>query len=752
LKNSYTGDEIEYQVKLNGDGVNVLRGQFRMPEAYDVASIKILNGGYSQAVFDVFKATQMAVKEYHAAVEAVKSAMLLADSAISLIPKARAQYYYAEARRVFTFLQQREILEHIGMPQDPMNFKQQFQKLGIDLYRYTLGATRWSVSLTEYIHTPSSQILTRLTDGWIRHSSFAKPSNNGLFSALASLENSNLWFFARDIFSSDSIADTVLVKEAAASFTKQADAYANSGRMAEARIHSANALLLVSQLNQPELYASCQRDLSNYTHGILESFLSVSQKAASIGNLRMSGMYLQRALDFRHAHSDLLISDVLLKSSAEVYAGACLEQGLVFLGTSDWVRAIYYFENASQYLEIIGEWSQKDRLEMNLRAARQRHYEFLLMESVTYLRAENTGKGQRIFETILSYRQQYKLQRRNEEDEAMARIFKARLLDRLENIPGFISDSVFLQSKIVLLQTIDSIQFARLQEDSLVNQKIVLHSRRLIDNCFANASSMFWDDKPEMMKKWLEYGNALAEKTALSGDSTVRFQYNVLLEKIPELQCRMLRQDVFVMSIRAREAFDQRLWKKGAEIAREAILISKEHDNCQPDTFEIHDRLLLHHHEIAYNELLSSADLLHIKHLTDSLWLSMKTIKAYHQLHREDLAGEDFPDDIALLYRYPDLNIAERMIDRFIDSSEWRMALRYLDTLRVRGVREDAARALISKLGSAWGAAYSPENRDAWYAENLPAYDWYAFFRKSFEKENWKRKGRALLNLIPLRH
>lgn len=749
LRQETTNDEIEYIIPLIGNGDAELSGVFSMPEAYEVQRIQLVNGGYSQTVFEQFRATLMAIRDYHAAVEVLISGLKLIDTAIQLLPDAKAHYYYAEAFRAGAFIKQMDVFKNIKLSQDPSGLMKNLNALDIALYRFRLGAARDRATAISPVYPSQPEKLAMLCNAWIQHPSYFKPSDNGLFTRLASLDSVCSWQFYPGVFFEDSLPDSSMAIRIAAHFFRLSEQYASQGRMAEARIQASNALFMVKGTNRDSLIEDYQRNLSSIIHGILEAYLSVSQKAVSVGNIRLAGQYLYKAHEFRRLQSSFLISDILLKPAAEAFANACLDQGKSFFDASMHEKAIVYFSKLEPYLPILNEWSRKTNWELLLREAHQKKYEEMLMDAVIALRENKSVFGAERFETTLAYRKFYHLQKRNEEDEALQRIFKSRLLNRFENIPAFISDSAFLQSRKILLQTIDSVNYANLSGDSVVMDCQEFHIRRIVNNCYSIASSMYWDDNPEAMQHWMKNGKLLADDLGYGQDSLLSEVYDHLQLKIPLLTCKIMRQEVFVLNTRALSAFEQENWIAASGFANEMLLKARSLNTCYTDTLKVSELLKLNAPLIHYHQLLEQAGVYYIKRESDSLMRFFQQVQGFYVKYQLNEKHIQNPTDEHLLFLFPDIKFAQLLLNQYIKNADWKRALNCLDTLRRRGVQEETARLLLTDLGQAWGASVIVDDKDRWFAENLPAYEWYAAFRKSFEKENRKLKNKTLIDKIP---
>jgi len=710
---------------------------------------------YNERRWEDFRQAQYQVRDYFAMCEAASDLRLQLKQFFTTKQEnlTEAWALFLESQRVRVLLDR--LLNGIHLPlekQDPCKLKEIHSETDVELYRLRLFLERnqqvgmagppFPVSIAENILDKHRY--------WLMHSGFLNPFYNKVFTEIALFKwNPESFADVREIFGTTAANSGIdkpedYLKEIAGMLSQKSfqtfEQWMGMGRYAQAAILLENALTLAEASGADDLYDLYKTQRARPAMGIFNTYLTVALDAVKRGNLKISGSYLDKALEYQRGNRYLPGSSFKAKEVYESFADACLDKAMELQYQGRPGEAMPFLEKATEYAARLSIYDRFNELSLTKRAVLQNLYTRKITTALSMLKAGHYLEGKLGIDEALAVRKldAQSVARIPAEDSAMRLYDRAGLYLNLSRIRDsaalYTTDSMLLAGSRYLSQVLQK----NYQTDSEICQWLMDAGNAQVDRLLSETGSFLWDFRIPEARRRFQMADSIAVVWFLGDCQTMNNRLEEVRFRIGRQECHYARYRFDNLSYRARTAFEARHYSEGAKAATAALAIEAPGNGCTLEYPAMDSLLNTYRGQIIYSRLSDQIDFYCALARPDSA--EHYRGKLHSHYHGCEVCRQEFarPDTIWLLTRKPLAFLTDFYFSDLAGAGRWHEVLKLMEDLRMAGFpaettsrwQQAAARAVTKTDGVKRNKADVITHLDQAFPDRI----WYAPLREEYLK------------------
>ncbi len=710
---------------------------------------------YSDRQWEDFRQAQYQVRDYFALCEAASDVLRQLKQFFATkqedIPGAWILFF--ESRRVRVLLD--EFLGGNNLPldiRDPCSLKATLAQTDVELYRLRLFLERNQEAGIGRDTNPAD-IAAKMLDKhvyWLMHSGFLNPFFNKVFTEIALLKwKPESFADVRKVFGTtmansgtddpESYLRLVAGRLSEKSFETY-EQWMTLGRYAQAAILLENALTLADASGADDLYDLYKSQRIRPAMGIFNAYLTVALDAIKRGNLKISGDYLEKALNYQKENTYLTGSSFKAKEVYESFADACLDKAMEHQARGRSDEALPFVGKAKEYAARLSVYARFAELSRTRKDVLQSLYNQKITSALSMLKAGNYPGGKLGIDEALALRNidAVSVVPIPAEDSAMRMYDKAgiylNLIRLRDSVALYSGDSALMAGSRYLSE----ILLKNYQTDTGICHLLMGTGRVLVDRLLTETGSFLWDYRIQDARRSFRMADSVAVAWLLGDCEWMNYRLDDFRTRISKQECYYARYRFDNLSYRARTAFEARNYTEGARAATAALAIQSPGDTCRLQHWVMDSLLKVYRGQIKFSFLSAQIDQQTALARPDSAeYYRSLLFSAFieYAACRSEFAR---PDTVWLLNRKPQAFLTDFYFSALAGAGSWQQALKLLEDLRMSGFTAETTtrwqQAAARAIAATDGVKRNKEIATVYLDQAFPDRLWYAPLRDEYLK------------------
>ncbi len=484
--------------------------------------------------------------------------------------------------------------------------------------------------------------------------------------------------------------------------------------------------------------------LSKAANGIYSSYAGIASSCIDAGKMTMADEYLHKAQQYRIARSSYISSDSLYQAVFSRLFFIRNADCHRLLEQSKYTEALECYRSFEQTYDSRSLAAIRPELDLKIGEAQRGQFYQLVRRTEESLRQNEADSAIDYFGAAVLLQS-----KRVSDAKATSKLDSlAPLIAALQYVRLFDAGSASLDRRQFTLALSKFDEAKRLSAEYGMAADPELEERRrnsmkhsLLIRLSSNQKKI-WNNQFDSARIFLAQVERTALESGLSGDPDLMQATARYNERIGEQLCRNLSDSVELRLIRADRWRVGKNYIRTVELLREAITLSVTLSECRYPVKQVIDSIQKYTQAAAFQQKLSDASTHAATGAYDLVISDLENAAVIHTENRLDLMGLSPVTVAGFLEQRENPLLTERAAGYYLGKSDYLMALRFLQMMRIQNYPERSATELQRQLGTRLAAVDFMSNpkdpvaaRVGMYTGNQP---WYKAFSSAYEVE-WSR-------------